>query len=262
MKIAMLPIGAKLADKNRPNIILRVAGRDLPGYPGTIVVTDSIIKQGCFDAQEPTNPDDRRRRWGNNNYPHSNAHQWLNADGPDWFKPTHEHDAPPIADHTYDGDNPYMGEPGFLTAFSDAFKAALTEADIKTRVTDDDSIQTIKAKAWLMSATEVGFDKDGDEGAPFPLFEEFRMRIASPTAEAVETASYQPESFNPDEGWYYWLRSPYSGHSNNVRLVNTGGSEAYLSAYHGSVGLRPALLLKSDISVSDEPDERGVYIIG
>lgn len=257
-----LPVGARFADKDRPNLVLRVGGRNLPGYPGTIGVTDNIVKQGCFDAREPGNPNRNRASWGNNHYPTSNAHQYLNAEGADWYKPQHDHDAPPTADNIYNGDNPYAKDPGFLTGFSEAFKAALTEADIQTLNAETKEVETIKAKAWLMSATEVGFDEDGKEGAFFPLFADFRMKIAAPSEEAVETASYQPGSFNPTEGWPYFLRSPEAGYSYSVRRVSADGSASDNGAYDGLYGLRPAFLLKSEISVSDEPDERGIYIIG
>lgn len=257
-----LSLGAMFADKETPNLILRVGGRDLPGYPGTIGVADNIIKQGCFDAREPKNPDRNRANWGNNHYPTSNAHQWLNAEENDWYKPQHDHDAPPIADNIFDGDNPYANSPGFLARFSRAFRDALTEADIKTRNAKTSDTETIKAKVWLLSATEVGFDKDGSEGVFLPIFADFRMKIAAPNTEAVETASYQPGGFNPTEGWPYFLRSPNAAYSNHVRLVYSGGSEYSSGAYYGDGGLRPALLLKSGISVSDEPDERGVYILG
>jgi hypothetical protein len=257
-----LHIGAMFADKETPNLLLRVGGRDLPGYPGTIGVADSIIKQGCFDARELENPDRNRSNWGNNHYPTSNAHQWLNAEGNDWYKPQHDHDAPPIADNIFDEYNPYANDPGFLSRFSRAFRDALTEADIKTRNAKTGDTETVKAKVWLLSATEVGFDKDGSEGAFLPLFDDFRMKIAAPNTEAVKTASCKPEGFNPTGGWPYFLRSPYTPRSDSVRLVRTDGSESSYRAYYGSYGLRPALLLKSGISVSDEPDERGVYIIG
>ena len=261
-----LHIGAKFADRNNPSVILRVAGHDLPGYPGTIGVTDNIIKQGCFDAKEPKNPDRARRDYGNNHYPTSNAHQWLNADGSDWYKPAHEHDAPPTADNIYDGDNPYAKDPGFLTAFSEEFTAALTEADIKTRNMKTGELETIKASVWLMSAREVGIEMkrpdDKDEGEQFPLFDDFRMKIASPSEEAVEAADWKPSNFNPTEGWYYFLRSPLAAYSHVVRIVLSDGSVTYSFAFYGTRGLRPALILKSDILVSDEPDENGIYIIG
>jgi len=148
-----------------------------------------------------------------------------------------------------------------MTGFSDAFKAALTEADIKTHNAKTDETETTKARVWLLSATEVGFDADGTEGTFLPLFDDFRMKVAAPTPEAVETASWTPGDFNTTAGWYWWLRSPYASYSHVVRHVVAAGTESYISAYRGLYGLRPALLLKSDISVSETPDERGVYII-
>lgn len=264
-KLKDLPVSARVANRARPGIILRVGGRDLPGYPGTILVADGIVKQGCFDAKEPKNPDVGCRNYGNSDYEVSNAHQWLNSDGKKWFKPQHEYDASPTKANIFDGDNPYANDPGFLTDFSPAFKAALAKATIKTRKIEDGSIHEMLASVWLMSGAEVGFDAkrtDGnDEGEMFPLFADFRMRIAAPTAEAVETASYKPKSFNPHEGWWYWLRSPSAAYSYNVRNVGTSGAESNNNACNGISGLRPALLLKSDISVSDEPDASGVYWI-
>lgn len=263
-KLNDLAVSTRVANRARPGIILRVGGRDLPGYPGTILVADNIIKQGCFDAKEPKNPDVGRRNYGNSDYEVSNAHQWLNADGKKWFKPQHEYDASPTKANIFDGDNPYANDPGFLTDFSPAFKAALAKATIKTRKIEDGSIHEMLASVWLMSGAEMGFDAkrtdDNDEGVMFPLFEDFRMRIASPTAEAVETASYQPRSFNPRESWFYWLRSADATGSYNVRNVSASGAENN-NACLGSGGLRPALLLKSDISVSDRPDANGVYWI-
>ena len=37
-----------------------------------------------------------------------------------------------------------------------------------------------------------------------------------------------------------WLRSPNAANSNNVRNVNTDGSETNNNAYNGNNGLRPA----------------------
>ena len=57
-----------------------------------------------------------------------------------------------------------------------------------------------------------------------------------------------------DEGWW-WLATPYSteraGYPSLVRIVYSDGTLIYFdSAYGGSGGVRPALYLKSDISVS------------
>lgn len=68
-----------------------------------------------------------------------------------------------------------------------------------------------------------------------------------------------------DEGWW-WLATPYSteraGYPSLVRLVNSDGTLIdVLNAYYGDGGVRPALYLKSDISVSlDGNDESTIEV--
>lgn len=61
-----------------------------------------------------------------------------------------------------------------------------------------------------------------------------------------------------DEGWW-WLATPYSteraGYPSLVRYVYSDGTLADGSAYRGDYGVRPALYLKSDISVSLDGDD-------
>lgn len=62
-----------------------------------------------------------------------------------------------------------------------------------------------------------------------------------------------------DEGWW-WLATPYSteraGYPSLVRVVSSDGTlNSYYSAYNGHYGVRPALYLKSDISVSLDGDD-------
>ena len=67
-----------------------------------------------------------------------------------------------------------------------------------------------------------------------------------------------------DEGWW-WLATPYSteraGYPSLVRLVYSDGALSYSGACRGVVGVRPALYLKSDISVSlDGNDESTIEV--
>lgn len=68
-----------------------------------------------------------------------------------------------------------------------------------------------------------------------------------------------------DEGWW-WLATPYSteraGYPSHVRNVYSDGTlDDYGRAYVGSIGVRPALYLKSDISVSlDGNDESTIEV--
>ena len=57
----------------------------------------------------------------------------------------------------------------------------------------------------------------------------------------------------PPIGKWWWTATPYSGlddYNSYVRNVYTGGSSSLNYAYDGSYGVRPALYLKSEISVS------------
>ena len=67
-----------------------------------------------------------------------------------------------------------------------------------------------------------------------------------------------------DEGWW-WLATPYSteraGYPSLVRYVNSDGTLNNNNAYNGNNGVRPALYLKSDISVSlDGNDESTIEV--
>lgn len=67
-----------------------------------------------------------------------------------------------------------------------------------------------------------------------------------------------------DEGWW-WLATPYSteraGYPSRVRRVYSDGTLSNVGAYDGDSGVRPALYLKSDISVSlDGNDESTIEV--
>ena len=52
-----------------------------------------------------------------------------------------------------------------------------------------------------------------------------------------------------------WTITPYAGHANHVRYVDSDGSLSWYGAYNGSNGVRPALFVDSEICLSLEPDE-------
>ena len=57
----------------------------------------------------------------------------------------------------------------------------------------------------------------------------------------------------PPTGKWWWTATPYSGlddYNSHVRYVHTDGSSNNNNAYYGRDGVRPALYLKSEISVS------------
>lgn len=52
-----------------------------------------------------------------------------------------------------------------------------------------------------------------------------------------------------------WTITPHAGYANSVRIVYSGGSLGWDSAYYGYGGVRPALFVDSEICLSLEPDE-------
>lgn len=136
------------------------------------------------------------------------------------------------------------------------FVAALLETTVtvaKNTVTDGGSYETVKAKMHLPSTTEVGLANENNiaEGVKLALFSDNTSRLAYPTAECVKNSTYTNSSLNATAAWYYWLRTPHSGYSYNVRFVHSSGALNNYSAYYGSRGVRPLCNLNSSILVSD-----------
>ena len=146
----------------------------------------------------------------------------------------------------------------------DDFVAALLDTTVtvaKNTVTDGGSYETVTAKMHLPSTTEVGLANENGiaEGSKLALFSDNTSRLAYPTAECVSNSDYTSSNFNTSSSWYWWLRTPYSGYSCHVRIVNSSGALFNNNAYYGHRGVRPLCNLKSDILVSDNKNSRGNY---
>ena len=57
---------------------------------------------------------------------------------------------------------------------------------------------------------------------------------------------------------WWWLITPHSGYSNDVRFVFTDGSLSNHTAYHGIYGVRPALTLDNEAMVSIEESHKSL----
>ena len=92
-----------------------------------IAMTKQIIDLRCFDAKEPTNPDNNRKNSGNNNWQYSNIEQFLNSDQSSWYSAQHNYDAPPSSANVWNNYNPYDNHKGFLYHWSNEDKALLKD---------------------------------------------------------------------------------------------------------------------------------------
>ena len=270
--LGSLTVGAKIevpvlsAYQSRfgSKIVFKIADKNHSGYPSNSVtlITEKIIQLMCFDAKEASNSNSDRKQYGNNRYQYSNILQWLNSNAAAgaWYSAKHSADAPPTNANVWNNYNEYDAWAGFLAMLDPKFVAELlttTQTVARNTVTDGGSYETVTSKMFLASTTEVGLANENNiaEGTLLALFSNDASRVAYPTAQCVSNSEYTNSNFSTSKGWYWWLRTPYSGDSYFVRLVGTSGALGNDYAYSGVRGVRPLCNLKSDILVSYDEDE-------
>ena len=266
--IADLPIGAKLkfgaysVSGETPHKICWVkAHRD-----GT-VLSEFMEDQCAFDAKEPDNPDEYRREYGNNRCSVSNLQQFLNAEDNGWFRQKHGCDTAPEDRLMYNGRYGYADKPGFLHCFEEWEVEAIEESEIKTALPTKDinpggeKFETFYAKVFMPSRTNVGGGTENriQEGEVWDLFADGTNRACRFSPELFANTRNNDKPDYENEEWYYYLRSPDSGFSYDVRCVNRDGDISDAYAYDDCIGVRPALKLNPEILISDEPDGDGYY---
>jgi len=288
MIIKELPIGAKVREQES-GVVFLVAGHNHTGYAGTALITDCAIKLAAYDAAEPDNPDVGIREFGNGYYPDSNIHRWLNSTEENWYSPAHEFDAPPTRKNTDQGrldayevpyysdeakyleDFSYAVEPGFLTWFSKDFYNSLLEVNVPCFIEKEqrpygppDPIY-IACRVFLLSGTELGFEYISlcPEGFRYGLFSDGRMRVCAPTAAAIK----REEGYVYDDcGFYYWLRTPIAGmrgfaaiYQSDHKMGDYSRNATSRLPVRSICGVRPATNIRSDVNVTENPDQDSVY---
>ena len=96
----------------------------------------------------------------------------------------------------------------------------------------------LSTKVFLLSGTEVGFSSlsyMNTEGAKLSYFDSASKRVA----------------YNGSSAAVWWLRSPYTIYAVNIWCVKSDGSDGGWR-YSNSCGVRPAFVLPSELSVSDD----------
>ena len=275
--ITNLPVGAKVkfgryqVETEEPQPITWViADKNHGGYPSGAItlVTEGIIDLRAFDAKEANNTDSNRKSYGNNKYTYANLLQWLNSQAAsDWYKSQHSSDAAPTNENTGNYGTGYEDRPGFLSYFTDEeYKYILrtTHVVANNTVTDGGGIYNTASKVFLLSKTEVGLGDEISgmpEGSKLALFTNDASRIAKLTAQAYKNTLSTSKPSTQDEPWHWWLRTPLASNSCIVRAVHASGASTNSNASSGNIGLRPALNLTPDISVSDTTDSEGCYIV-
>lgn len=270
--LGSLAVGSKIKIPHSVmgDIIFLKADKDHSGYPtnATTLITEKILLHRAFDAKEPNNTDSNRLNYGNNKYSVSNLDQWLNSSAASsWYSAKHNNDQSPNSINVV-SQNAYDTDAGFLAGFDSAFVDALMDTTLKVvlnTVTDGGSYESIVRKVFLASSAEVFGAAENSimEGSLLSLFSANTnaCRIAYTSAYASSDNSAKgSDAIAANSAYYWWLRTPVSSDSCDVRVVAQGGGFGYSGyAYNGPGGVRPLCNLDSGISVSDTTDTDGCY---
>ena len=216
-----------------------------------IAMTKQIIDLRCFDAAEPTNTDDYRKRYGNNNWQYSNIEQFLNSDQASWYKAQHQYDAPPNKDNCWQYPNgttynAYDNHKGFLYHWSNEDKALLKDMTLTlaNHSVDGGGSYTWTGKVFLPTYTQMGYGNNNNiaEGIKFSKFTDNNSRKKSLHPNCIANNEYCKLN-NSSGNWYYWMSSVGPSNSSYVRNVGNGGSVINNDAFDGSRGLAPCICL-------------------
>lgn len=244
----------------------KIAAKNHEGYPedSVTMVSEKLIAMFCYDAKEPTGGAEPMQ-YGNNRYIYSNIHQWLNSNAKpgQWYSPAYEDDAPPISANTIGNINPYNDWPGFLEMFDDEFSNKMISTTFT--VARSTTVETFDAKVTLPSRTEVGMGNESSyaEGSQLELFSSQESCIAKCSDACISNSDY---SSNPtsDQGWFWWLRTPYRANTANVRIIKEDGNLQPNYSYNQAAalaypGIRPLFNWDGNVLVSPTPNPDGSY---
>ena len=278
--LSNLAVGSKVkfgkyqvnTEKAQPIIWTIVAKNHVstPAYPSNSVTLHAaeILDLRCFDAEEPSNSNSDRQKYGNNRYSASNLDQWLNKDaaGGAWYSAAHSADhSPDTTAGTGGYGTQYAARPGFLNGFTDDEKAAILSTTIRVvkPSIDGGSYEDVVRKVFLPSTTEVGLSNENSiaEGAAWGYYTSNTARIGYVTQHCFSNTPSSSKPSSKTTAWYWWLRTPRCLGANGARGVNSAGSLYNYNAYNGSNGVRPALNLSSSQLVSDTTDSDGCYTV-
>ena len=136
----------------------------------------------------------------------------------------------------------------FLKLFDSNIQGAIKQVKLPYRKnggsggTTQQGANGLPCKIFLLSAPEVHYENsyiDSGEGAALSYF----------ASCVTNGADSKRVAYLNGSAAYWWLRSPYTGDTGRVWFVDSNGIYSYGGASN-SLGIRPALLLNSDLLVS------------
>lgn len=179
-----------------------------------IFLAEKVLDILPFDSAEPRNRNGNSYYAGNSNYELSNIHQFLNADGEDWFERTHYDDEEPVR---YQRDIP-----GFLTHF------------------EDYELASLQGKVCLPHLADIV------DGGQTPKFELFRRKGIRTTA-TDDVITYRfGHGLDCNTFAEYWTQDAST--CSSVRFISRGATFRSRSA-STICGIRPKCSLSASVEV-------------
>lgn len=245
---AAIPVGAKLCisgyqdhalDTLKVNVYASAkATSTLAQYAIASGDGDATVNLGTWGT-EGNHP--QRVSYGSNNEAQSNIFQWLNADtGSAYMDSVYEEKT------EFDMmDTSFVSKKGFLGGFSDEFRSYLGLCAIPNCANNvfestpysTNSHYTHNGYFFLPSRMEIyGSTENANESgeAQFDYYKE----IGTANADKL---MYARGAVNPTS---YWLRTPYAGYADGVRLCYTGtGGALYNLVAYSALGAAPLAIL-------------------
>lgn len=204
----------------------------LKGAPNSDFITEFAVDYLPFDAMERENPSRQYYYSGNPDYTTSNLLQFLNSDQEDWYKPTHQYDAPPVRNNVNDRYRaPYKDHYGFLCFF------------------EEYEIESIADNAGFRIRLPVHGCFSGEN--KFPLFRKKGIR-ARATEDFIENKrlSFTGTSYVP-----IWLADRSEYEDSACIMARNGDTNWQRPVY--ACGVRPVCTLHPDTAVVRDAD--GLY---
>lgn len=239
-----IPAGGQLVVNNGYNATME--GATISSYSGgtsttaietvTMSAGSAGTDLGTVNAAVNENTNSiHRALLGSNNWEESALRQWLNSDKPagEVWNPQTKFDRPPSW---------AASTAGFLHGLDPEFVSVLGKVKKETAlnaVTDGGGKVESTERIFLLSRSEVyaGNEVTGGEGEPYPYYANYSDYSVADTGADTNRIKYRAGAAQ-----YWWLRSPYVGSANIVRIVSPSGA-LYNNSATNSYGIAPACVI-------------------
>jgi len=193
------------------------------------LLSEELVARMAFDNSKSRGSDRGNNHWGESGSPDATdgVRAFINSLDKDYY--------------SYEGD-------GFYGVLPEPFRNAIITTPLENREYKDGEPYTTEDNVFLLSQTELGAGSEftHEIGTTLPYF-------------ADDNPEIRIGYFDGKSDWYM-TRSPNSGLSYRVRLINSRGEpDTYYHANYPNFAVRPALNMDTSTQVTESPNEEGTY---